>query len=75
MTDGSSYDIYILDSLRGYMLDKVMAHELVHAFVFSYGIHLDLNQEEFMADWVSRYGRDLIYLLDDLMSKIKRAAQ
>jgi len=73
MTDGSSRTIYLANSLRGRMRDKVMAHELVHAFNFSYGIYMDIDQEEFMADWVSRYGRELIYILDNIMSQVKRA--
>ena len=28
------------------------------------------EQEEYLADWISLYGTDLIYLLDDLMSNI-----
>lgn len=71
MTDGRSHIIYIAQGLSGWFLDKVTAHELVHAFMFSYNIELDIDQEEFIADWVSRYGRDLIYLLDDIMT-IKR---
>lgn len=67
MTDGNTRTIYLYQGLRGRMLDKVLAHELVHAFQFSYNIRMDIDQEEFMADWVSRYGRELIYLLDDLM--------
>lgn len=71
MTDGARHIIYIASHLRGALLDKVMAHELVHAFMFSYDIQIDIDQEEFIADWVSRYGRDLIYLLDDIMIKVK----
>lgn len=55
------------------MLDKVLAHELVHAFMFSYNIHIDIEEEEFIADWVSIYGRDLIYMLDRFMQNVKRA--
>lgn len=71
MTDGARHVIYIASHLRGALLDRVMAHELVHAFMFSYNINIDIEQEEFMADWVSLYGRDLIYLLDEIMLKVK----
>ena len=33
-------------------------------------IHMPIEQEEYLADWISLYGTDLIYLLDDLMSNI-----
>lgn len=73
MTNGLTHKVYIADILSGYMLDKVVAHELVHCFMFSYDININIEQEEFMADWVSSYGRDLVYLLDDLMRMIKTA--
>jgi hypothetical protein len=38
----------------------------------SYDISIPIAQEEFLADWISRYGEDLIYLLDDLMQSISR---
>ena len=63
--------IYLYYGLKGRLYDKVLAHELVHAFMFSYDIRIDINQEEFLADWVSIYGRDLIYLLDSLVEKAK----
>lgn len=75
MTDGITHTIYLYYKLRGALKDKVLAHELVHAFMFSYDIHIDIELEEYIADWVSIYGRDLIYLLDDIMSNIKETRQ
>lgn len=73
MTNGNTHTVYLDKHLKGYMLDKVLAHELCHVFCFSYNVYMDIEEEEFMADWISRYGRDLVYLLDKLMSKMKRA--
>lgn len=73
MTDGRDNIIYLYKGLRGRLLDKVLAHELVHAFMFSYNILIDIDQEEYIADWVSIYGRDLIYLLDDIIAKTRKA--
>lgn len=71
MTDGRTKTIYLDDNLRGSMLDKVLAHELVHAFMFSYDIRIDIEFEEYIADWISLYGRDLVYLLDNIMQRMK----
>ena len=71
MTDGRTKTIYLDDNLRGSMLDRVLAHELVHAFMFSYDIRIDIEFEEYIADWISLYGRELVYLLDELMQKMK----
>lgn len=74
MTDNRTKCIYLSDQLSGAFLRKVTAHELVHAFCMSYGVLMDIEEEEFMADWVSRYGEELVYLLDDIMSGILRKA-
>lgn len=75
VTNWNDRCIYMSNKLKGGFLRKVMAHELVHCFCFSYSIHMPIEQEEYMADWVSLYGEDLIYLLDDLMNTVlkKRA--
>lgn len=73
VTDWNDKCIYMSNRLKGGFLRKVMAHELCHCFCFSYSIHIPIEQEEFMADWVSLYGEDLIYLLDDIMRALKKA--
>jgi hypothetical protein len=74
MTDNRTKTIYLSDRLSGDFLRKVTAHELVHCFCFSYNVLMDIEQEEFMADWISRYGEELVYLLDDIMRGILRKA-
>lgn len=73
MTDGLTHTVYLEKHLKGYMLDKVLAHELCHCFVFSYGITMDIEQEEYLADFIASYGRDIVYLLDSLLYQIKYA--
>lgn len=72
VTDGNDGCVYLSDALRGSFLRKVLCHELCHCFCFSFDIHMPLEQEEYLADWISRFGEDLIYLLDDLMRSILR---
>lgn len=75
VTDFSDRCIYLSDMLDGGFLRKVLCHELCHCFCFSFDIHMSIEQEEYLADWISRYGEDLIYLLDDLMrTMLKRIA-
>lgn len=73
VTDFNTKCVYLSNLLKGAFLRKVMAHELTHCFCFSYGIEMDIEEEEFMADWISLYGTDLVYLLDDLMQTMKKA--
>lgn len=72
VTDGNDCCVYLSDMLKGAFLRKVLCHELVHCFCFSYDISIPIAQEEFMADWISNYGAELIYLLDDLMRSVLR---
>ena len=72
VTDGGLDTIFLSDSLADDFLRKVLCHELCHVFCMSYNINILIEQEEFMADWLSLYGEDLIYLLDDLMAMVLR---
>ena len=72
VTDWNSLTVYLSNKLHGSFLRKVMAHELVHCFCFSYDIHMSIEEEEFMADWISLYGTELVYLLDDIMMTVLR---
>lgn len=67
MTNWITRTIYLSDNLHGAFLERVLCHELCHCFCFSYGILMDIQQEEFLANWISIYGRDVIELLDDLL--------
>ena len=73
MTDWNTKCVYLSKSLKGAFLRRVLAHELCHCFCFSYNISMPIEEEEFMADWISLYGTDLVYLLDDLMQTMKKA--
>ena len=73
VTDMPKRSVFLSNRLKGVFLRKVLAHELCHCVCFSYNIHIPIEQEEFLADWVATYGTELIYLLDDLMQTMKKA--
>lgn len=70
MTDNQKKTVFIADSLSEYMFIKVLCHELTHVFSFSYDLTLDIETEEIIADFMSLYGRDIIYLADDIMHNL-----
>lgn len=72
VTDWGDKCIYLSNSLKGAFLRRVIAHELCHCFCFSYGVYMSIDEEERLADWVSLYGTELVYLLDDLMKNLKK---
>ena len=73
MTDNNTKTIYINNRLNDYMIDKCLAHELCHVFAFEFDYYMPIETEEIVADFISLYGRDIIYLLDDLMNILKKA--
>ena len=67
VTDLTDKCIYLSVLVDNEFLRRVLAHELCHAFCMSYNVAMKIEQEEFLADWISLYGTELVYLLDDLM--------
>lgn len=74
MTDNNTKTVYINDRLNDYMTDKVLCHELTHVYAFENDCSFDIETEEIIADFMSLYGRDIIYLLDDLVKVLRRIA-
>ena len=74
MTDNNTKTVYINNKLNEYMKDKVICHELTHVFAFEFDYYMDLETEEIVADFMSLYGRDIVYLLDDLVGILRRIA-
>ena len=73
MTDNNVKTVYINNRLNDYMKDKVLCHELTHVFAFEFDYYMDIDTEEIVADFMSLYGRDIVYLLDDLIKVLKKA--
>ena len=74
MTDFNTKSVYLSNKLKGSFLRRVMAHELCHCFCFSYDVYMPIEEEERLADWISLYGTELVYLLDDLMGTVLKKA-
>lgn len=71
-TDLSSKCIYINNKLGNYLMNKVICHEIVHAFCFSYNCNFDVETEEVIADFVATYGRSIFEVADDVILRIVR---
>lgn len=61
MCDSKARMVYISDYIEGEFLRKVILHELVHVFVFSFGLNkIKLDCEERMADLIATHGADIL---------------
>lgn len=63
--------IYINENLNGQLLKKVLCHEITHAAMFSYNIDLSVDQEELIADLISTYGDEIIFITNKIFSKLE----
>ena len=72
MTDWNNRTVYLNKSLKGAFMERVLCHELCHCICFSYDIKLPIETEEWLCDFMSLYGKEIIYLLDDLLMVVQR---
>lgn len=72
VTDNNDKTVYVNNRLSGRMFDKVLCHELCHVASFSYGLHIDIQTEEIIADFLSTYGREIFDIADDLLRRFTR---
>lgn len=72
VTDDRLKTVFIADNLSQEMTDKVLCHELTHVFSFTTGYYMDIRTEEIVADFMSLYGRDIIYIADSIMENLIR---
>lgn len=69
--DNLTRTIYINETLTGKLLKKVLCHEITHAAMFSYNVQLTLEQEQLIADLISTYGDEIIYITNKIFTKLE----
>ena len=70
VTDNNLKTVFMSDNLSGYMKDKVFLHELTHVHAFEYDYSMPIEIEEIVADFLSLYGRDIVYMADSVMNNL-----
>lgn len=69
--DNLTRTIYLNNTLTGPLLNKVLCHEITHAAMFSYNVNLSIEQEQLVADLISTYGEQIIYITNKIFTKLK----
>ena len=64
--------ICVNNQIRGLYFKEVLCHEIVHAAVFSYNIQITRDLEEFLANFISKYGQQIIQATNTMFTNIKR---
>ena len=70
--DNLTRTIYINNTLSGALFKKVLCHEITHAAMFSYNVSLSVEQEELVADLISTYGEQIIYITNKIFKKLQQ---
>lgn len=70
VTDNNVKTVFIIDNASEYMTDKILLHELSHVHAMEYNYSIPIEVEEIVCDFLSLYGRSVVYIADDIMSKI-----
>lgn len=72
VSDNNLKTVFIIDNMSEYMTDKILLHELSHVHAMEYDYSIPIEVEEIVCDFLSLYGRSVVYMADDIMSKIIR---
>lgn len=70
--DNNIKTIFIANNQTDYKTEHILCHEITHAICFEYGILLPLDTEEWLCNFMSEHGKEIIYILDDLLYIITR---
>jgi hypothetical protein len=71
VTDWNIKTVFLSNELHGDKLEHVLCHELCHCVCFSWNISLPIDVEEWLCNYMADHGKEIIYLLDDLLYEIK----
>lgn len=74
VTDANENCVFVAENLHGKFLEKVLIHEMCHVFCFSYGIYMDVETEEIVADFLSTWGKQILFAVDEILPEIFRIA-
>lgn len=70
MCDGNTNTISIANGLDAEFTERILCHELTHAICFSWDISIPIETEEWLCNFMSDHGKEIIYLLDDLLNNL-----
>lgn len=73
VTDGAVNKVYLMDNMSDYLTDKVLLHELTHVHAMEYNYSIPIEVEEIVCDFLSLYGRSVVYMADEIMGKIMKS--
>lgn len=74
VTDWNKKCVFIANNQYGDKLEHIICHELCHAVCFSYEIHMSIELEEWLCNFMADHGKEIIYILDEILHLQRRVA-
>lgn len=72
VTDWNDKCVYLSRVIHGSFLERVLCHELTHCVCFAWNISIPIETEEWLCNFMADHGKEVIYLLDDLLRGMSR---
>ena len=69
LCDNNIKTIFIANNQYGYKREHIICHEITHSICFEYDLHLDYELEEWLCNFMADYGREIIDILDSILSE------
>lgn len=70
VSDNNLKTVFIANNLSDYLQRKVLIHELTHVHAMEYNYYMPIEVEEIVADFISMYGTDIVYIADDILNSL-----
>lgn len=70
VTDLDVHKIYISNNLTDEMLERCVLHELCHAIIYSYGLPIDVQDEECVCQVMEVFSDDVEDLADQIYEQL-----
>lgn len=72
MCDNNIKTIFIADNQTDRKTEHIICHEITHSICFEYDISLDYELEEWLCNFMADYGKEIIYIVEDVISAITK---
>lgn len=70
VTDIDTRTVYIADNLNEEVLQDVIRHEICHCFIASYGVLMDIDNEECLCQIVEKFSDEIDYLAEKIYREL-----
>lgn len=70
--DNSVKTIFIANNQNRQKTEHIICHEITHAMCFEQNIDIPYELEERLCNFMADYGREIIYIVDDLLYAIQK---